>query len=258
MGVELVEGRDLRWWQAASTCAPPRAGSASTSSTGASTTSSSTRCSSGPTRCSGPPGLINAARLGNVTIANAVGNGVADDKLVYTLRARPHPLLPRRGADPAQRRHVAARGGRSTRRRSWTASTSWSSSRSTARAARACSSARRPAGKELARARKQLQADPRGWIAQPVVQLSTVPTLIEAGLEPRHVDLRPFAVNDGEANLGPARRPDPGRAAARSAGRQLSSRAAAPRTPGCSALSTSRARSARPSAVSRSRRSRRS
>lgn len=32
----------------------------------------------------GPPGLISAARLGNVTIANAVGNGVADEKLVYT------------------------------------------------------------------------------------------------------------------------------------------------------------------------------
>jgi hypothetical protein len=41
-------------------------------------------------------------------------------------------------------------------------------------------------------------ADPRGWIAQPVVQLSTVPTLIGDQLAPRHVDLRPFAVNDGD------------------------------------------------------------
>ena len=41
-------------------------------------------------------------------------------------------------------------------------------------------------------------ADPRGWIAQPVVQLSTVPTFIDGRLAPRHVDLRPFAVNDGE------------------------------------------------------------
>ncbi len=36
-----------------------------------------------------------------------------------------------------------------------------------------------------------------GWIAQPVVQLSTVPTLINGEFRPRHVDLRPFAVNDG-------------------------------------------------------------
>ena len=45
--------------------------------------------------------------------------------------------------------------------------------------------------------RQRLLRDPRGWIAQPVVQLSTVPTMVEDGMRPRHVDLRPFAVNDG-------------------------------------------------------------
>ena len=40
--------------------------------------------------------------------------------------------------------------------------------------------------------------DPRAWIAQPVVQLSTVPTFVDGRLGPRHVDLRPFAVNDGD------------------------------------------------------------
>ena len=45
----------------------------------------------------------------------------------------------------------------------------------------------------------RLRHDPRGWIAQPIVQLSTVPTLIDGDLRPRHVDLRPFAVNDGES-----------------------------------------------------------
>jgi uncharacterized circularly permuted ATP-grasp superfamily protein len=51
--------------------------------------------------------------------------------------------------------------------------------------------------RELDRLAKRLRADPRGWIAQPVVQLSTVPTLAGGGLAARHVDLRPFAVNDG-------------------------------------------------------------
>ena len=51
--------------------------------TGASTTTTSTRCTSGPTRCSGARASSNAARAGNVTIANAPGNGVADDKAVY-------------------------------------------------------------------------------------------------------------------------------------------------------------------------------
>src|SRR5690606_2658236 len=50
---------------------------------------------------------------------------------------------------------------------------------------------------ELAELRLRLQEDPRAWIAQPVVQLSTVPTWIDGKLVPRHVDLRPFAVNDG-------------------------------------------------------------
>ena len=39
--------------------------------------------------------------------------------------------------------------------------------------------------------------DPRSWIAQPVIQLSTVPTYVNGVMRPRHVDLRPFAVNDG-------------------------------------------------------------
>ena len=50
---------------------------------------------------------------------------------------------------------------------------------------------------ELDALRMRLIADPRGWIAQPVVQLSTVPTLVGDTIAPRHVDLRPFAVNDG-------------------------------------------------------------
>ena len=52
--------------------------------------------------------------------------------------------------------------------------------------------------KELATITKKVRNDPRGWIAQPVVQLSTVPTQIDDNLAPRHVDLRPFAVNDGD------------------------------------------------------------
>ena len=50
---------------------------------------------------------------------------------------------------------------------------------------------------ELDELRGKVLADPRSWIAQPVVQLSTVPTFVDGELGPRHVDLRPFAVNDG-------------------------------------------------------------
>jgi uncharacterized circularly permuted ATP-grasp superfamily protein len=50
---------------------------------------------------------------------------------------------------------------------------------------------------QLEAAAKRIVLDPRGWIAQREVRLSTVPTLVGDRLRPRHVDLRPFAVNDG-------------------------------------------------------------
>jgi len=51
---------------------------------------------------------------------------------------------------------------------------------------------------ELDELRGKIHADPRAWIAQPVISLSTVPTLVDQGIRPRHVDLRPFAVNSGD------------------------------------------------------------
>lgn len=145
----------------------------------------------------GCPGLMTCARLGTVTLANAVGNGVADDKLLYTYvpdLIRYHlgeePVLPNvdtwRLEDPGALEEVLDRldelvvkpvdgsGGKGLV--------------VGPRASRA----------ELDALRTRLREDPRGWIAQPVVQLSTVPTLVEDGLRPRHVDLRPFAVNDGD------------------------------------------------------------
>ena len=51
--------------------------------------------------------------------------------------------------------------------------------------------------KEIESTRKQVVENPRGWIAQEVVMLSTSPSLDGERLAPRHVDLRPFAINDG-------------------------------------------------------------
>ncbi len=58
----------------------------------------------------GCAGLINAARAGNVTLANAVGNGVADDKLVYTYVPDLIRYYLERGTAAGQRRHLAAGG----------------------------------------------------------------------------------------------------------------------------------------------------
>ena len=55
----------------------------------------------------GVPGLFNAYRAGNVSLANALGTGVADDKAVYAYVPGHHPLLPGRGSDSEQRRDVS-------------------------------------------------------------------------------------------------------------------------------------------------------
>ena len=67
----------------------------------------------------GCPGLVNAARAGRVTVVNGIGNGIADDKLIYAYVPGHDPLLPRRGPDPQQRPYLPAcqraRNGRSPR-----------------------------------------------------------------------------------------------------------------------------------------------
>jgi uncharacterized circularly permuted ATP-grasp superfamily protein len=145
----------------------------------------------------GVAGLLNAARAGNVVISSAVGNGVGDDKLVYTyvptiieyylgekpllanvdtlrcwLEEEREEVLDR--IDELVIKPVEGSGGYGI------------------------VFGPDASEKELATIRRKIIGDPRGWIAQPVVQLSTVPTKIGDILAPRHVDLRPFAVNDGE------------------------------------------------------------
>ena len=145
----------------------------------------------------GVAGLVNAARAGNVVIANAIGNGVGDDKLVYTYLPEilkyylgETPLLPNvdtyRCWLPAEHAEVLDRLDELV-----TKPVEGSGGYGIVFGPDA-------SPKELAAQRRRIKANPRGWIAQPVVQLSTVPTKVGERLQPRHVDLRPFAVNDGE------------------------------------------------------------
>jgi len=144
----------------------------------------------------GVPGILNAARSGHVTIANAVGNGVADDKLVYTyvpdliryflheepvlgnvetyrLEDRDELAWVLDSLDRLVLKPVDGSGGKGI------------------------VIGPRADEQTLARLRKRVAADPRGWVAQRPVALSTAPTLVDDRIAPRHVDLRPFAVNDG-------------------------------------------------------------
>jgi uncharacterized circularly permuted ATP-grasp superfamily protein len=145
----------------------------------------------------GCAGLLNAARAGNVTIANAVGNGVADDKLLYTYvpdliryYLGETPLLPNvetyRLDDPDVLAHVLEHLDELVVK-----PVDGSGGAGIVIGSQA-------SDEELADVRERLALDPRGFIAQREVKLSMVPTLIGDRLRPRHVDLRPFAVNDGE------------------------------------------------------------
>jgi uncharacterized circularly permuted ATP-grasp superfamily protein len=145
----------------------------------------------------GVPGLVNAVRTGGVTLANAIGNGVADDKLIYTYvpdlikyYLREDAILPNvdtwRLEDDQAREEVLDRLAELVVK-----PVDGSGGKGIVIGPRATKT-------ELDTLRHRVTEDPRGWIAQPVVQLSTVPTLIEDCLEPRHVDLRPFAVNSGD------------------------------------------------------------
>jgi uncharacterized circularly permuted ATP-grasp superfamily protein len=145
----------------------------------------------------GVAGLVNAARANTVTVANALGNGVADDKLTYTYVPdliryflNEEPLLENiesyRLGDPDSfdevinnldryvLKPVDGSGGKGI--------------------------VIGPQSDErtLEKLRTRLTDNPRGYIAQRTVALSTVPTFVDDHLSPRHVDLRPFAINTGD------------------------------------------------------------
>ncbi len=148
----------------------------------------------------GVPGLMRAWRAGTVGIANAPGAGVADDKVVYAwvpdiirYYLGEEALIPNvptyRCYYPDERQYVIEHieqlvvkpanesggyglliGDRATRA-------------------------------ELDAHIARIEADPRNWVAQPILALSTVPTLCDEGIEPRHVDLRPFILSGASQSV---------------------------------------------------------
>jgi uncharacterized circularly permuted ATP-grasp superfamily protein len=145
----------------------------------------------------GCPGLVNAARAGNVTIANAIGNGVADDKLVYTYL--PDLIRYYLAEEPVLRNVDTWRlGDDSSREEVLDRLDEVVLKPVDGSGGKGIVIGPRASRVELDELRARVLADPRAWIAQPVVQLSTVPTFVGGRMAPRHVDLRPFAVNDGQ------------------------------------------------------------
>jgi uncharacterized circularly permuted ATP-grasp superfamily protein len=150
----------------------------------------------------GVPGLFNAYRAGNVTLANAIGTGIADDKAVYAYVPQiiryymdQDAILPNVETflmtDGAQRSHVIERmqemvvkavgesggygmliGPHSTK-------------------------------EQREEFRQRLLAEPRNYIAQPTLALSSAPCLIDGEVVSRHIDLRPYILNGEKVTLVP-------------------------------------------------------
>ena len=141
----------------------------------------------------GVPGLMRAYRAGNVALANSVGTGVADDKAVYAYMPRLIKYYMQEEAildnvqtnicreadalaytldnlDKLVVKPVAESGGYGI------------------------TVGPKASKEELEVCRANLLADPANYISQPTIQLSVCPTLVEGEVEPRHVDLRPFAI----------------------------------------------------------------
>lgn len=150
----------------------------------------------------GVRGLLGAYRAGHVTIANAIGTGVADDKSIYPyvpdmirFYLSEEPLIPnvttwilRRPADLAYVldhlpdlvvKEVHGAGGYGM-------------------LIGPCASTA-----DIEDFRDRIKAHPERYIAQPTLALSTSPTFVEKGLAPRHIDLRPFVLSGREITVVP-------------------------------------------------------
>ena len=193
----------LRRATTSSTCARRRARSASTSSTAASTTTSSIRSPSAPIRRSAAPACSTPTAPATSRCRNAIGTGVADDKSIY-------PYVPKMiefylGEQPILNNvpTYAVPRRRRPRLRARPPRPSSSSRKCTAPAATACSSARRRPQAEIEEFRAALKARPDNYIAQPTLALSTCPTFVDAGIAPRHIDLRPFVLTGKKVQMVP-------------------------------------------------------
>jgi uncharacterized circularly permuted ATP-grasp superfamily protein len=139
----------------------------------------------------GVPGLMRAWKAGNVGLANAPGAGVADDKCVYAWV--PDIIRYYLGEDPL----IA---NVPTYRCMYDDEREYALDHLSELVFKPANESGgygivigpRASDDELARVADAVLDDPRNWVAQPVIDLSTTPTLIDGELVPRHVDLRPF------------------------------------------------------------------
>jgi uncharacterized circularly permuted ATP-grasp superfamily protein len=150
----------------------------------------------------GVPGLLGAYQAGGVTVTNAIGSGVADDKSIY-------PYVPEMirfylGEEPILHNVPTSM----CRKKEDLAYVLDHLSELVVKEVHGSGGYGMLVGPaatkdEIEAFRKVLVAHPERYIAQPTLALSNCPTFVESGIAPRHIDLRPFVLSGEEIQLVP-------------------------------------------------------
>ncbi|MBX3587949.1 MAG: circularly permuted type 2 ATP-grasp protein [Ramlibacter sp.] len=155
-----------------------------------------------PTSTLGCAGLLDAYQAGNVSICNAIGTGVADDKSIY-------PYVPKMiefylGEKPILN-NVPTYMCRNPDDLKYTLANLKDLVVKEVHGAGGYGMLVGPASTqaEIEDFRKAILANPGGYIAQPTLSLSSCPTFVESGVAPRHIDLRPFVLSGREVQMVP-------------------------------------------------------
>jgi uncharacterized circularly permuted ATP-grasp superfamily protein len=150
----------------------------------------------------GCAGLLNVYRSGNVSLCNAIGTGVADDKSIY-------PYVPKMiefylGEKPILK-NVPTFMCRNDDDLKYTLANLKDLVVKEVHGAGGYGMLVGPASTqaEIEDFRRALLANPSGYIAQPTLSLSTCPTYVDSGIAPRHIDLRPFVLSGKEVQMVP-------------------------------------------------------
>jgi uncharacterized circularly permuted ATP-grasp superfamily protein len=150
----------------------------------------------------GVPGLLEVVRAGRVTLANAIGTGVADDKSIY-------PFVPAMiefylGQKPILN-NVPTWQCRKKEDLAYTLANLAQLVVKEVHGAGGYGMLVGPASTkaEIEAFRRRLVANPEGYIAQPTLALSACPTYVESGVAPRHIDLRPFVLSGDTVSMVP-------------------------------------------------------
>ena len=150
----------------------------------------------------GVPGLVRAYRAGNVSLANSIGTGIADDKVMYYFVPRmikyyldQEPIIPNvptyLASEEADKKYILE-----------------NLSQLVVKAANESGGygmlmGPKASKEEIETFRKAIEADPRNYIAQPMISLSRHPTQVDGSFEGRHIDLRPFILYGEKVTIVP-------------------------------------------------------